>query len=496
MVHGWVQAIKRQLENHIFYLALAIISGIAIRFYGLEIQSLWLDELYSVVTALSEDTSQLYERLVRDPHPPLYQLFLFYWVRLFGDSEIAVRLPSALAGSLTIIITYYGVKEFWSKHIATSTAIFVSLTYAGIYFSQEARAYSFLMLLSTISFVLWLRLLGNGAIHHKGVLGKYIITIVLLSYLHYFGLMLVVFQLAYLFFCAFYYKKPATYLFAATGCLFLAYLPWLSVMISTLTAGPIWIPKPDMFFFFQFAAILLYPTISTSIILLLLIACVLIDRNTFTRNVQRMLGEKIQFDLPIPALLLLSVSMTLFSFLFSLYLPVLTPKNLLVLAPVGYLYLSFWIANIPFLGKARQNAAVFMICIISFLLFAPIYYSPHKEQWREAVGYALDNAEEGSLIVLAKPASRYFDYYVRRLGGYEKGLSIIEAELYDYNSYLDYSRETGSRTLFVLLAHWRYVNEGEVIGMIKEQADAYAVQSYEGAKVHLFSLQESSSKLE
>jgi hypothetical protein len=48
-------------------------------------ESLWLDELWSIRIIL--DGSGPIRLLVRDIHPPLYSLFLFAWIALFGDAD-------------------------------------------------------------------------------------------------------------------------------------------------------------------------------------------------------------------------------------------------------------------------------------------------------------------------------------------------------------------------------------------------------------------------
>lgn len=60
-------------------------------------QSLWWDETLRTRLFLDpppELAQRLADRLVRDVHNPLYNLIMAGWIRLAGDSEIAIRLPS------------------------------------------------------------------------------------------------------------------------------------------------------------------------------------------------------------------------------------------------------------------------------------------------------------------------------------------------------------------------------------------------------------------
>src|SRR5207237_79099 len=41
-----------------------------------------------------------------DPHPPLHAWSLHFWTAVAGDSETALRFPSALAGTLAVVLTW------------------------------------------------------------------------------------------------------------------------------------------------------------------------------------------------------------------------------------------------------------------------------------------------------------------------------------------------------------------------------------------------------
>src|SRR5687767_10835676 len=55
----------------------------------------WLDEANSVLIA-DRSMSGILEALRRDNNLPLYYFLLSFWIRLFGDSEIALRSLSAV----------------------------------------------------------------------------------------------------------------------------------------------------------------------------------------------------------------------------------------------------------------------------------------------------------------------------------------------------------------------------------------------------------------
>src|SRR3982751_3518744 len=95
---------------------LLFVLALLLRLYRLGAQSLWLDE----GGTWSEGTGRtgkgwlaLFAELwSKDPAYPLYHLLLKVWVTLAGDSEWALRFPSALAGAATVAVMYYSALEF------------------------------------------------------------------------------------------------------------------------------------------------------------------------------------------------------------------------------------------------------------------------------------------------------------------------------------------------------------------------------------------------
>ena len=94
---------------------LLFVIGLAPRLYRLGAQSLWLDEggTWSEVTGRTGKgwLALLGELFSKDAAYPLYHILLKVWVTLAGDSEWALRFPSALAGAATVTVLYYAALE-------------------------------------------------------------------------------------------------------------------------------------------------------------------------------------------------------------------------------------------------------------------------------------------------------------------------------------------------------------------------------------------------
>ena len=378
----------------------------------MNIQSLWLDELYTVL--ISSNSSYLWKYLVTDNHPPLYALFMSYWFKIFGTSEISARFPSAIAGVLSLLTMYHYSKQFFDKYISTSATILLSLTYTGIYYSQEARSYSFLILSSIISIFWFMKILSNESPSFKDYTIYSIISI-LTAYIHYFGLLLIIFQFIYLFLItAIFNKQKLSNIVVIQFLLLIAYIPWINVMIDTLKykgGGNFWIQKPGLDFFLSYVYTVTYPIRNIFIIFsFLMILPLALDFKKFTTSLLAHL-KVMNLKSPIFVLVYLAISTSMTSFIISQHTPILIPRNLLIISPIVYLIISVWISMCSKLSAYKQNAYILTICIVCFALASPYYYSPQKEQWREATDYAVNNSDNQTMFVIQDYAGDDFGIY-------------------------------------------------------------------------------------
>ena len=114
----------KQFTSYKKFIAMSAILSLAgiLRFYKLGINPPSLDwdetSLAYNAWALSEtghdefgNSWPLSIRSFGDYKPPLYTYLLIPSLRIFGKTEFAVRFPSALAGTLTVLVTFYLAKE-------------------------------------------------------------------------------------------------------------------------------------------------------------------------------------------------------------------------------------------------------------------------------------------------------------------------------------------------------------------------------------------------
>ncbi len=96
-----------------------------------------------------------------DFKPPVYAYLAVISVKLFGLNEFATRFPAALLGTLTVILTYFLVKEIFPKSnkkekIALFASLFLAISPWHIMLSRaafEANVSSFFIILGIFSFL-------------------------------------------------------------------------------------------------------------------------------------------------------------------------------------------------------------------------------------------------------------------------------------------------------------------------------------------------------
>jgi uncharacterized membrane protein len=126
-----------------------IIVGLGLRL--LVSRSIWLDEAISITQAQQPFADMIAGLAAGDVHPPLHHAALWLAVQLFGTGELAVRLPSIIAGTLLIPTLYGAGRDLYDRRVGLVAAALGTVAPIAIWYSQEARMYAMFMLFSLIA---------------------------------------------------------------------------------------------------------------------------------------------------------------------------------------------------------------------------------------------------------------------------------------------------------------------------------------------------------
>ena len=165
------------------WLALILLAGAAFRFREARLTPLWFDEIFTLwMTRLPAGT--MLERLSHDIHPPLMSLLLWAWRRLGGEHVLWLKTLPILIGLVTVVVLYFAVRDWFGERAGLVAAALLSLHGTHVYFSQELRSYSLLILavlLMTWSAWRWMQ---SGS-RRDGAF--YVASAALALYTHYLG---------------------------------------------------------------------------------------------------------------------------------------------------------------------------------------------------------------------------------------------------------------------------------------------------------------------
>jgi mannosyltransferase len=162
--------------------------GAVLRFSTLGRQSFWFDEAVTVNLVRSSLRGMLDALPRTETTPPLFYVVAWLWSRVFGTSEIGLRSLSALVGTAAIPVAFAAARELVSTRAALLTAGLVATSPLLVWYSDEARSYSLLVLTSALSVFLFARALRNPS--RVRLLG-WVVACVLAIWTHYFAIFLV-----------------------------------------------------------------------------------------------------------------------------------------------------------------------------------------------------------------------------------------------------------------------------------------------------------------
>ena len=130
-------------------------------------ESLWLDELHSA-WIISDGIGSVYQRSIIGHQSPCYYYVLWTWQELFGDSELLLRLNSVLLVAGACGVLCFGITN-WTKSLLAGlvSGLVLASENNSIFFGTELRPFALVMFFSSISAVLFLRLLASQTRHEN-----------------------------------------------------------------------------------------------------------------------------------------------------------------------------------------------------------------------------------------------------------------------------------------------------------------------------------------
>ena len=104
-------------------------------------QSIWRDEGFSYFMAKA-NVWEIILNSIQDFNPPLYYITLHFWMKIFGESDITLRMMSFVFHILSVYVAYLLVKKIFEEKFAFFVAALVFFNPMLMYYAFELRMYS------------------------------------------------------------------------------------------------------------------------------------------------------------------------------------------------------------------------------------------------------------------------------------------------------------------------------------------------------------------
>ncbi|MGH2699989.1 MAG: glycosyltransferase family 39 protein [Actinomycetota bacterium] len=126
-----------------------MLAGLLLRL--LVTRGIWLDEATTINQVQMPFEAMLENLTTSDVHPPLHHIVLWFSSRISGVSEMAVRIPSIIAGVALIPAVYMLGKRLYDERTGRLAAGLTAVAPFAVWYSQEARMYAFFMLFGVLA---------------------------------------------------------------------------------------------------------------------------------------------------------------------------------------------------------------------------------------------------------------------------------------------------------------------------------------------------------
>lgn len=170
--------------RQLWALAGLVVAGGALRFATLGTQSYWLDEA-ATVNLLHKGFGDMISGVsAGESTPPLYYIVAWLWSQVFGTGEVALRSLSALFGTAVIPVAYLLGRRIAGRHAGLIAAALCAFNPLLVWYSQEARSYSLLVLLTGLTLLAMLNVVERPS--NRGVAIWAVVSILAVA-THYFA---------------------------------------------------------------------------------------------------------------------------------------------------------------------------------------------------------------------------------------------------------------------------------------------------------------------
>jgi 4-amino-4-deoxy-L-arabinose transferase-like glycosyltransferase len=340
-----------------------LLLNLIIKFVFIDSLPIGHDEPHTIHCASLDEVWRIIMTSTHTQNPPLLEIMLHYWMELFGTSLISIRALPVIFSSLTVLVVYRIGKEFFNPNVALLAALIFTFSDLHILHSHNIRVYSLYTLLSCVSMYSFLRSTQEPSNKRQLVLLALVNAVNL--YVHFFTAFVILVQgvsvLAFKELRRTLFKK---YFFAGLGtlALFLPYLLAIATrtrLIEKVGEGKISFTSPAIGSLYgHLVKFLNSPFMSVTFALIFIVVA-----SSYLYKYHR--HRSLRLSLPCWVVLIWSIGLYGFLFLFSQEIPIFISRYLIFVS-VGF-YLLFALSVDALVRKQAYRSLLSAFVIVSMI---------------------------------------------------------------------------------------------------------------------------------
>lgn len=394
-------------------------------------QSLWRDEV-DAIRFSDWPLPQLVAGLFREGHNgPLFFLGLRFWRTLTGNSEFALRYPSALLGVLAVPLGFVLARQLgFSRRVALLLSLLLATSPYLVWYGQEAKMYALLLVLVTLAFIAYLKAMTLSLVLPRKGGGSrnlvwwlvFVIATTLSFYTHILApLMLVVYDLVAWLHPDEWRRHWRGWLISM-ACLTLPYLPlalWQAPLwLNSFQSGhPFYTLDKQIYILLQLysSGLIRFMGLTAIILVVFLLLCGLFLPGPPTHST----GSEQAADRRPPtnytSRLILAgwvLLPTIIVYLISLRVAVFEDRYLIYIVPGFYLLVAAGLVRLRRYSRLLAGLSLGLLLAINLLGIWQQQRQPLKADFRAAAAYLAGQRQPTSPVMLQMPYLRYtLKYY-------------------------------------------------------------------------------------
>lgn len=390
--------LKRNTDN--FILGAILLIALLLRMFRLHELPFMHDEFSALFRADFRTFGEMIEKGVyTDTHPPLIQIFVFYWLKITGYSYFWIKIPFVIAGVFAVYLAYRISDDWFGKTSATVIATLMATLQYPVFYSQIERPYISGLFLVLLFAYFWNKIVFRQKGKNIYYLVCFVVTGTLCAYNHHFSfLQALVIGSTGLFFVR---KKQLIYYCLSGIAIVLLYLFNINILSAQIEMKGIgdWLAVPGNDFIIRY---LWYVVMFSPLIVIMLV--LVFSLGQFVKPFKR--NERLKF-------IVLSASLFIIpfitGFLYSKYINAIIQYSVLIFAFPFLLFSVFgFIRSDNVVFRITSFLVISLVTVYSLVYerkhFAIFYNSPYKEIMKEARAAALDENLKNPQVVLSMNA--------------------------------------------------------------------------------------------